>query len=293
MTKFSEASFIIAGLARNCAKTIEAEVYRIKKAFVGAKKVCFVVVESDSSDDTVVALERLRRDLPGFYYVSLGRLRERFPRRTERLAYCRNYYLRLIAEREIMFSDVGYVVVADLDGVNSGLNSEAIESCWSRQDWDVCTANQDGPYYDIWALRHPLWSPCDCWEQAALMRSLGASSYQSVYGSVYSKMVTIDKRLPWVEVDSAFGGLAIYKKYFALASSYIGINEAGGEVCEHVYFHEKIRKLGGRIFINPRLINARIVEHAKYVHGWGRVAFWVKCILKDFAINISAGVVKR
>ncbi|WP_185955364.1 hypothetical protein [Tepidiphilus sp. J10] len=288
-----EASFVIAGLARNCSKSIATEILRLKSAFTGAKNLSFIVIESDSSDDTVVALERLRKEVAGFSYVSLGNLRERYPRRTERLAYCRNYYLKLISEGVAAGSDVDYVVVADLDGVNSQLTAAAVRSCWDLQGWDVCTANQDGPYYDIWALRHSMWSPCDCWEQAAMIRSLGGSAYQSVFGSVYSKMIKIDKSLPWIEVDSAFGGLAIYKKTFALASAYVGLNQQGQEVCEHVEFHRTIRERGGRIFINPKLINARIVEHARYAAGFRRAVFWCRCFLKDFAKNISPDATHR
>lgn len=32
----------------------------------------------------------------------------------------------------------------------------AAKSCFEiPSDWGGLTANQDGPYYDIWALRHP------------------------------------------------------------------------------------------------------------------------------------------
>ena len=104
------------------------------------------------------------------------------------------------------YQNVDYVV-ADLDGVNAEFSSEAVANCWLRSGWDVCTANQDGPYYDIWALRHPY-----CRRMIAgaiVMQSLGLSRFQSMYVSVFARIrISVDH--DWIEVNSAFGGLAIY-----------------------------------------------------------------------------------
>jgi hypothetical protein len=59
-----------------------------------------------------------------------------------------------------------------------------------------------------------------------------------------------------IEVDSAFGGLGIYKRDALLAGRYIGLDDAGNEACEHIYFHTNLRKAGYRIFINCALVNS-------------------------------------
>jgi hypothetical protein len=66
----------------------------------------------------------------------------------------------------------------------------------------------------------------------------------------------------WLEVDSAFGGLAVYKKSVMMHGQYIGRYENGMEIAEHVPFHMEIRAHGGRILINPRLINTDYTEHS-------------------------------
>lgn len=286
MSKFVDSTFLIVGLARNCANRIEKDLDSLYAAFSEAKKVMCIVVESDSSDHTVDILENLRTKVHNFSYISFGNLRDIHPKRTQRIAYCRNQYLRLIASDK-KFSSVDFVVVADLDGVNSKLSPDAVKSCWVRDDWDVCTANQAGPYYDIWALRHPLWSPNDCWEQVRFLKKMSVSSFNSIYLSVYSRMIRIDRSAPWIEVDSAFGGLAIYKKSFVVSSDYVGLNDGEDEICEHVCFHRKIRELGGRIFINPALINAGQVEHARYAGKFGLIVFWFKCFIKDLTLKIG------
>jgi len=170
-----------------------------------------------------------------------------------------------------------------MDGVNNKLSVDAVNSCWDRPGWDVCAANQSGPYYDIWALRHEYWSPNDCWQQARFLLSCGASYFNSVSASVYSRMVCIAPSAEWIEVESAFGGLAIYRKEALLSVKYNGLMENGEEVCEHVAAHEQIRSFGGRIFINPALINAGLVEHARHATYFGLAFFWVRCQIRKLA----------
>ena len=102
-------------------------------------------------------------------------------------------------------------VVADFDGVLNEINESNIKSSFKNLDWDVCTANCSDYYYDIYALRHPYWSPNDCMIAAKENERLGLKKSQSIFYSVYSRMISLKKHLSFIEVDSAFGGLAIYK----------------------------------------------------------------------------------
>jgi hypothetical protein len=58
-------------------------------------------------------------------------------------------------------------------------------------------------------------------------------------------------------VDSAFGGLGIYRREAFLAGRYAGTDDlAGGiDVADHTPYHRQLRQKGYRIFINPALIN--------------------------------------
>jgi hypothetical protein len=217
-------------------------------------------VESDSNDSTLEVLSALKNEVADFEYLTMGSLRGQMPVRTERLAYCRNAYLQEIRSND-KYRDIDYVVVSDFDGMNTHLTSISIDSCWERDDWDVCTANQDGPYYDVWSIRHPEWSPNDCFEQYRFLLNLKVSAYKAYYVSVFSRMITIPLNAPWIEVDAAFGGLGVYKKEALISSKYVGVTKAGQEICEHVLLSEKIKEGGYKIFINPRLINTRRSEH--------------------------------
>ena len=155
---------LITGVIRDGEKKLAAEIARLKKAFSDFEQIYWFIVESDSDDKTVEILSSIANSDQKFEFISLGRLADKIKYRTERIAHCRNLYLKKIKNDEV-YQDIDYVVVADLDGVNNALTQEAVKSCFNRTDWSVCTANQSANYYDIWALRHPTWSPADCWEQ--------------------------------------------------------------------------------------------------------------------------------
>jgi len=253
-------SILIAGIARDCARTIGADVERLASAFGLARDLRWLIVESDSSDDTPAILAAMQNAIPNFRAISLGTLRGDIPVRTARIAHCRNRYLEeLEGER---YSDVEYVVVSDLDGMNGLLTQDGVMSAFARSDWDVCCANQRGPYYDILALRHPTWSPGDCLEQLRHLKAQGVGEEAALRIAIYSKMVRIPASREWIEVDSAFGGLAIYRKAILEGASYSGTDTDGASVCEHVALHAAIRQRHGRIFINPALINSGYNRHS-------------------------------
>lgn len=257
-----KSPLLIVGLVRDGADGIESNMAALRRAVAGFSEVHWLIIESDSSDDTVRKLTDLSTNIPNFRFFSLGNLTEKMPLRTERLAFCRNAYLREINANPL-YKNIEYVIVSDLDNTNALLTEESILSCWVREGWDVCTANQLGPYYDIWALRHPLWSPNDCWLEHRFLSQFSSRPEDLAYACVFSKMITLPLDSEWVEVDSAFGGMAIYRKSILSESSYIGLYENGMEICEHVPFHMSIRAAGGKIFINPALINTDYTEHSE------------------------------
>lgn len=261
-TCLSEQRVIVVGALRNCEKTVRNDVQRLFESLRQCKALSWLVVESDSSDKTLESLRVLEADVPNFRFISLGSLRHTIPIRTQRIAHCRNVYLEQLNSNPL-YSDIDFVVVADLDGVNNLISIEGFASCWVRYDWDVCTANQRGPYYDIWALRHRVWSPNDCMRQYEFLLAHKVSREDALWAAMLSKMIRIGESEEWIEIDSAFGGLAIYRRPILDGVAYSGLDDVGGEVCEHVSVNSQIRSNGHRIFINPRLINTAETDHAR------------------------------
>lgn len=260
MPQRSSSCLLVVGTVRNCAEQLGAQVVWLGSALRGFARVQWLLIESDSTDATVSKLEELAGKDGDFTYISLGALRERIPLRTERIAFCRNVYLDQLRANE-RYAGVDFVVVADLDGVNSLLTEEAVASCWQRDDWDVCAANQRARYYDIWALRHADWSPNDCWAQYRFLTRHGVGHAKAWAACVRSRMLRIPPEAQWIEVDSAFGGLAIYRRGALQHGRYMGADALGGECCEHVALHGELRAQGCRIFINPALVNGDSPDH--------------------------------
>src|SRR5207249_3059391 len=130
-----------------------------------------------------------------------------------------------------------------------------------RADLAAVFANPTPVYYDVWALRHPVWCPNDCWQEARLHSgAMGANLAVQVF--VASRQVHIDPAAPPFRVNSAFGGLGIYRLSDALTGRYQGIEVDGNLVCEHVPFHRSIAERTGHGFeILPSLLVAAPAAH--------------------------------
>jgi FkbM family methyltransferase len=225
------------------------------------RETAYVFVENDSTDDTRAQLEDWLVGKTG-ELISLDGLDAELPTRTERIARARNAYLDAV--RSSALREFDDLVVLDLDEVNSrptDLESfvAARDYLWAEEQRVAVFANAAPFYYDIWALRHPKWSPDDCWVSVARETPLlGRAAAEKRF--VYDRQIALPASAAPVEVDSAFGGLGIYKMPAALASTYIGRN-GPSIICEHVTFHETLRRNGGVLTIYPKLSVTTSPEH--------------------------------
>ena len=270
-------NFLIVGTIRNCQRQIFQTIKCLDKGLHFANKIEYFFIESDSDDRTLDSLKKLSREKKNFRYKSFGKLKTKLPIHTQRLAFCRNRYLEEFKRKKNYW--VEYLIVVDTDGVCKNLNSQVIKKCISEKGWSAYTANVKGAYYDIWALRHDIWSPNDCWQASKEEIKIGLSRFESESKNVYSRMIKIKSSKKIIAVDSAFGGLAIYKKLnIPDNAKYIGLSRNGEKICEHISFHNAIRKNQGLIFINPKLvIGPSPYAHTKYSGILGLNRFWARC----------------
>lgn len=259
-----ENNILITGIVRNIASTFDGDYSRMSRAFSGFKSLKWFLVESHSTDASISKLQSFSERDPNFNWCSLEKIDRLDLMRAERLAIARNRYIKEIRKQK--YSDVSVVAVADFNSLSNLINKDAVLSCWIRQGWSGCTANQDGRYYDIWALRHPLWSPADCWRQLEFLKRYSRFPEAALYAAVNSKMIRIPQTEDWIEVESAFGGLALYDSAVFKFANYSGTDELGNEICEHVPFNRVIRQHGGLIYINPKLVNTTGTDHSSRAH---------------------------
>lgn len=265
------SDILLVGTVSNVEKNLKCDLVKVLNALSGFKEISVFLVESDSADQTSKLLSNFASQIPNFSFLSLGNLKSNIPDRIDRIRYCRNQYISYI--RNIPNSELPkYIAVADLDGMNKALSKKALVSCFKKNDWDVVLSNQKFGYYDIFALRHKKWQPNDCFAELEELKrkiQLRNPNKNNLFNkikliwaydrarnkAIYSKMIRIRKNSPWIQVNSGFGGFAIYKSQLFLQHDY-SANSALTKESEHVALHNKIVSSGGKIFINPALINS-------------------------------------
>jgi hypothetical protein len=264
------SNIVVVGTASNVANIIENEINIIINSFSNHNLIQILIVESDSTDSTISKLESLSLKYKQFSFISFGLLSLKFKLRTERIAYCRNKYIEYLEENNFFNAD--YIYISDFDGINSLLSSSTIDNVLSNLNPGsgiAATANQLYKYYDIWALRHPIWSPSDCWYNFNLLKKqLGLLNAHYICNE--SLMININSSLEPIEVNSAFGGGAIYDIQFLNDCIYVGINN-NNPICEHISFSKKYCENGGKIFIFPSFINHdksnHVINAENYYHN--------------------------
>ena len=238
----AKSKVAIVGLARDIVGTLPVSIKRIQETvqhFAGWKA---FVVENDSTDGTKDVLERWAMDDQLHVITQTsnnGRphLHGFEAARTVAMADYRNRCRELVRQH---YPEADYVLVVDLDawggwsihGVMNGIG-------WhSKMPQAACMASTslfkhpgtliDGKapwaHYDNWAYRWLGWTPR--------------------LGPWFTFWLPPPGASP-IEVNSAFGGLAIYKTQPYLEAEY------SGEDCEHVPFHRRMKEKGWSIHLNP------------------------------------------
>ncbi len=266
-------SFLLVGTVSNVERNLISDLSRIEKAIGQLGGLEIFLVESDSTDATVAILEKLSIEKTGFSFKSFGFLKTQYPKRTERIRFCRNAYVDHI-HTNLQQRKWDYVIVADLDGMNSAITKKRIKNSLKRDnDWDACFANQTLGYYDLYALRADDWVEKDCFDELKELQegSVYLKKYRNSYLDFLCAFLHFDrmrrkviykrmKRLKGdlIPVKSAFGGFGIYKPEIFEKINYAKSDSGELSECEHLDLHYKCSQYGYRLVIDPKLINNHI-----------------------------------
>ena len=283
----TKKNIVIASIARNIGDTFHLDYGRICAAFSDYNILKWVIVESNSEDNSIEVLRNYSQRYGHLQIEILKKETSLSVFRTEKLADARNKYIEILNKIKET-NDVSYLVVCDLNNLNKKLDIKSVRSCFkTSNNWAAVTANQDGPYYDVWALRHKYWNNYDCWDRYEVLKGFYPNSSLALWDSVYSKMIKISKHTPWIQVDSAFGGVAIYDASYINNCKYIGAGTNGKQICEHISFNNGVLKNEGLIYINPKFINFKLTDHSrrKKYFKYYNFKFYVAKILRSKLYN--------
>ena len=179
------------------------------------------------------------------------------------------------------------MIVFDFDGVNENLTA-GDEFCdllsSAPPDWGGIFANQRQAYYDLWALRHPRWCPEDCWQEVGqslqvwpflpksfrrplrpfrkLLRPIRSKAEADCGGAVRWTTPSEDSAgHDPIAVESAFGGIGIYKTSLLGNAWYSGRDNLGTKCASMLRSIPVFVALGATLYIIPALLNDAPLEH--------------------------------
>lgn len=270
----AKPKIVFIGLVQNCAQFLPAVLRNIENMSSLASESAFLFLENDSTDNSKAVLNNWGNGRANFTLLNFDGLNQ-LGVRTVKLEILRNAYVEYLRSNKKLH-DFDFVVMVDMDDVGTwpiDLNElkKAMEHLESDSRNAAVFANQLGIYYDVWALRHKELCPGDAWEEVIDYKNAHPTlSDEEVFNQTFKKRIhSISSTDAPIEVDSAFGGLGIYKLSYILKNPnpYLGstlksLPSTDGsfkisrrQYCEHVHFHAGIRHLGGKLIIWPALIN--------------------------------------
>lgn len=261
MKPTSNSSIIICSIVRDAEQGLKKNIPVIKELCRHFKDYHIVVYENDSRDATkqlltdwmesdrehVAAL--MNNTDPTKTIPSSKITKEANPffcrKRIEKMAALRNQYMQYIEQAGW---EADYLMVVDLDVANISLQGILTSFDKKAPQWDAVTAygystapNLKRRYHDTYALVEKGQANIPQTEQTIHDNALAFAS----------KM----KEEKWIQVDSAFGGLAIYRfeAIKGLRYQVLENNDSRVEVrCEHQSIYRQMSERGATaIYVNP------------------------------------------
>jgi len=227
-----QSRVVIAGLIRNASPylhRLQRIVYSIAKLFGDYH---IVLYENDSEDCTVNDLKQWSLSEPCLHFVSEKLDKPNFGsvltlERMQFMVDCRNHYLQYIDDHHYWNAD--YVIVLDTD--IQDIYTNGLVSSLGMNGWDCVTSNGVDKYENLMIY----------YDIAPLV----------IRGFVKNANIPLPLPNAVIRVDSAFGGMAVYR-YSSLSGKRY---ETGMMPGDHCAWHPDIRPMCDHIGLNMQLEN--------------------------------------
>lgn len=241
-------SLYFVGLSKNCFKTLKKNIAFLEHFKAESEyKIHIFIIDSDSDDGTKQYCMKLKEDKIIDEFIEIDNLSVKYESRIKRLVICRNEGLKQI---KLNFKEPSLFLPMDMDMDlfkfmdNSKFNY--LIKYFLNSEIDALFPFSLPYYYDIFALRKKGWVNRNNVNKAEILkRTLILGSFFYNYFYIIRKQYSPNKfNSDLINVDSAFGGMAIYKitKPEVLDESYTWDEKNSTRVCEHIFFNKLFDK---------------------------------------------------
>tara|TARA_B100000282_G_scaffold69301_1_gene46789 strand:- start:521 stop:1393 length:873 start_codon:yes stop_codon:yes gene_type:complete len=233
-----------AGLAKNCKNNLSKNlnfILNLTNKYSHKHNIYVYIFENDSVDGTKNLLNSFVdwRELSVFTEDGLT---TRIENRIKRISYCREFLLnKILSKKDKMFIYIPLDLDLDLFG-DEGVENfyEKINKVIKDESVDAIFPFSVPRYYDIHALRAKNWNERDGWELVKkYSKYILVGKFFLKYMLIYRKQKKLSSfNEKSIKVDSAFGGIGIYKTNKNNIDSLSYSNDFYNDECEHVFFNK-------------------------------------------------------
>lgn len=261
----STKTILFCGIARNVEKNLQRNIDCVRRTGSLFKDYRIFIYENDSSDNTAQILMDNRSSR--FMYLSERRTDQDYQAKIKSgedmwhynrcivLSECRNKYLQYIEHSDTQFD---YVCVLDLD-LKGGWSYDGVKHAiftLERDPLNACVSAYGvlAEKYGNDLLEQHRVSDYIMYDSFAF-RPLGWNIGLHMMSTPMFNNIKVQRGDEPIEVDSNFGGMAIYKTQALKNKTYETKKWLEGFVdSEHIVMHRKMKKEGWKILIDPSMI---------------------------------------
>lgn len=255
---------VLSGPVKNCGNNLEKNL----NFLINLKKdnridlVDIFILEGDSTDNSKIILEKYNKSSDINLY-SENNLEEKLSNRVERIAYCRNLLLEEIKKKEIPYD---FYIPLDLDvdlfsQISTNKFIEILTRIQKDGGIDALFPFSVPFYYDLAALRSVGWLEEDIWIRFnKLAKKLKIGKIFLRIFLIFKKQIKKPKNKKLIQVESAFGGIGIYKLKAEISSIHkYGLTDKATSA-DHIMFNSHFKKK----YIDPNWTVKAPLEHIEF-----------------------------
>ena len=237
---------VLSGPVKNCGNNLDKNL----NFLINLKKdnridlVDIFILEGDSTDNSKIILEKYNKSSDINLY-SENNLEEKLSNRVERIAYCRNLLLEEIKKKEIPYD---FYIPLDLDvdlfsQISTNKFIEILTRIQKDDGIDALFPFSVPFYYDLAALRSVGWLEEDIWiRYNKLAKKLKIGKIFLRIFLIFKKQIKKPKNKKLIQVESAFGGIGIYKLKAEISSIHkYGLTDKATSA-DHIMFNSHFKK---------------------------------------------------